>query len=140
MIHDRLSMKIDVIDGVRTEERDPRRTVTLDRSDLPELPVEMVWRGKHFFPDKVTILYFGNRDDSDDRQELGFYEATISGPIVRKNGTPGVAREASTYFARPAGLSQDRLDRIGEYLVPDYLDPYIDKFDPIDGDITFTAE
>ncbi len=136
-IHDHMILTIDVIDGVREEDRSPVRTVTLSREDIPELPTSVRWRDKHFAPDKVTIRYRLGRDRE---EELSFDEVTLHGTTIRKDGKPGTGRAFCDYWARPEGLSEDRLDWVGEYLVPAYLLTYIDRFDPLHGEFVFAAE
>ena len=135
-IHDRLDLTIEVIDGVREEERSPERKVTLSREDIPELPDRVRWRDKHFAPDTVIIRDRPGRE----REDLGFDEVTLVGRTIRKDGKLGTGSAYCDYWARPEGKSPEQIDRIGEYLVPDYLLPYIDMFDPLHSDFVFTAE
>jgi hypothetical protein len=136
-IRDKVRIDIECIDGVREEDRTPIREVTLTVAEVPDLPALVEWRDKRFTPDTVHIRYRQGREREED---LGFDEITLIGTTIRKDGKPGTGRAYCEYWARPEGLSEDRLDRIGEYVVPAYLLPYIDKYDPIDGDFPFSAK
>jgi hypothetical protein len=136
-IRDKVRIDIECIDGVRTEDRTPVREVTLTHADVPDLPALVEWRDKRFTPDTVTIRYRPSRGNVD---KLGFEEVTISGTTIRKDGKPGTGRTGCGHWMRPEGLDEDRLDRIGEYIVPAWLLPYIDKYDPIDGEFPFSAK
>lgn len=113
----------------QSHRRDRRRMVTLYRTDVPELPESLADDGfrstMKFHPEKVVIHY------RDNDTILEFDEVRLIGPNIRKDGSHGERTGNVRYFVMPESVrDEERRQRAGEYILPDYLADLVRLYDP----------
>jgi hypothetical protein len=145
-VKDKMVKTITCVDGDLIVEVDPLRVVSLGRGSVPELPDEMTTnyvahQQKRFRPERVTITY---REGHRGETTFCLDEVVVSGPNIRKDGSPGEQAGSRNFWVMPdADIDEVNQKMVmslaGEYVVPDWLMTYVTRFDPLGSENPFTA-
>lgn len=147
-VYDKTIKTVVCVNGELSVEEKPRRDVTLTRDSVPELPeflteFDVVGRRKpHTFkPEQVVIIY---RTGFRDEEGFAFDEVRIIGPNIRKDSSLGELTASVNYWVKiDADLDEVNrrmvMSRAKEYVLPEWLAPYVERFDPLGQENPFTA-
>ena len=147
-VYDQTIKTVVCVNGELSVETKPLREVVLTGESIPELP-ETLTEGRffgrrrptEFRPKQVRIVY---RTEFRSAEGFEFDTVTITGPNIRKDGSLGEYTRSTEYWVKiDADLDevnrQMQISRAGDYVVPEWLSPYVERFDPMGQENPFTA-
>ena len=143
-VYDKTIKTVESVNGELSVEIKPLREVTLTGESIPELPETLTQNGYYgrarpqkFKPKQVRIVY---RTEFRSAEGFEFDRVTITGPNIRKDGSLGEQTPSAEYWVKvDEDLDEEIMSRAKDYVVPEWLSPYVERFDPMGQENPFTG-